>query len=87
MANYRVNQKTKTIILDMDNITDNEMRLVQTYVSAGYLLKEKKAGLTYNDMRKNLKNKPDALKELESKISAKENYMTIKSWYNKVIAK
>lgn len=30
MANYRVNPKNKTVILDMDNITDNEMRLVQT---------------------------------------------------------
>ena len=43
MANYRVNPKNKTVILDMDNITDNEMRLVQTYVAAGYILKEKKS--------------------------------------------
>ena len=82
MANYRVNTKNKTVILDMNNITDNEMKIVQTYVAAGYLLKEKKAGVTYNDMRKKLKNNPEALKELEKKIDEKENYMKIKKWYD-----
>ena len=78
MANYRVNPKNKTVILDMDNITDNEMRLVQTYVAAGYILKEKKSGVTYADMKKGLKGNAEALKELDSKIKAKENYMLIK---------
>ena len=81
MANYRVNPKNKTVILDMDNITDNEMRLVQTYVAAGYILKEKKRGVTYADMKKGLKGKAEALKELDSKIKAKEKYMLIKKWY------
>ena len=87
MANYRVNPKNKTVILDMDNITDNEMRLVQTYVAAGYILKEKKSGVTYADMKKGLKGNAEALKELDSKIEAKENYMLIKKWYAEQIKK
>ena len=35
MANYRVNIKNKTVILDMDNITDKEMDIVKTYAAAG----------------------------------------------------
>ena len=87
MANYRVNPKNKNVILDMDNITHNEMRLVQTYVAAGYILKEKKSGVTYADMKKGLKGNAEALKELESKIKAKENYMPIKKWYAEQIKK
>ena len=87
MANYRVNPKNKTVILDMDNITDNEMRLVQTYVAAGYILKEKKSGVTYADMKKGLKGNAEALKELDSKIKAKEKYMLIKKWYAEQIKK
>lgn len=87
MANYRVNTKNKTVILDMDNITDNEMRLVQTYVAAGYILKEKKSGVTYADMKKGLKGNAEALKELDNKIKAKENYMLIKKWYAEQIKK
>ena len=87
MANYRVNPKNKTVILDMDNITDNEMRLVQTYVAAGYILKEKKSGVTYADMKKGLKGNAEALKELDSNIKAKENYMLIKKWYAEKIKK
>lgn len=87
MANYRVNPKNKTVILDMDNITDNEMRLVQTYVAAGYILKEKKSGVTYADMKKGLKGNAEALKELDNKIKAKENYMLIKKWYSEQIKK
>ena len=87
MANYRVNPKNKTVILDMDNITDNEMRLVQTYVAAGYILKEKKSGVTYADMKKGLKGNAEALKELDNKIKAKENYMLIKKWYVEQIKK
>ena len=87
MANYRVNPKNKTVILDMDNITDNEMRLVQTYVAAGYILKEKKSGVTYADMKKGLKGNAEALKELDSKIKAKENYMLIKKRYDEQIKK
>ena len=87
MANYKVNQKSKTVILDMDNITDNEMRIAEAYISKGYLLKEKKKGLTYEDMKKGLKGKENLLKELEKKITDKEKYMNIKSWYNKQIKK
>lgn len=87
MANYRVNPKNKTVILDMDNITDNEMRLVQTYVAAGYILKEKKSGVTYADMKKGLKGNAEVLKELDNKIKAKENYMLIKKWYSEQIKK
>ena len=87
MANYKVNTKSKTVTIDMDNVTDNEMRLIQTYVAAGYLLKEKKTGITYEDMKKGLKGNADALKELDNKIKAKENYMIIKKWYKEKIKK
>ena len=87
MANYRVNIKNKTVILDMDNITDKEMDIVKTYAAAGYLLKEKRIGITYADMRKGLKNNTEALNELNNKIKAKENYMIIKKWYKQQINK
>lgn len=87
MANYKVNTKSKIVTIDMDNVTDNEMRLIQQYVAAGYLLKEKKAGITYEDMKKGLKGNADALKELDNKIKAKENYMIIKKWYREKIKK
>ena len=87
MTHYKVNTENKTIIVDMANVTDNEMRILQTYVAAGYLLKEKKSGLTFDDMRKGLKGNAEALKELDSKIKAKENYMIIKKWYREKIKK
>ncbi len=87
MKNYSLNQKNKTIIIDMDNVTDNEMRLIQTYVAAGYILKEKKRGLTYKNMLAGLKDKPEALEELKKKIAAKENYMIIKKFYLQEIGK
>lgn len=87
MANYKVNTKNKTIIIDIDKVTDNEMRLIQTYVAVGYILKEKKKGVTYEDMRKELKKKNNeaALEELNKMIKNKENYMTIKKWYKEKI--
>lgn len=85
MANYKVNTKNKTIIIDIDKVTDNEMRLIKTYVAVGYILKEKKKGVTYEDMRKGLKNNAAALEELNKMIKDKENYMTIKKWYKEKI--
>jgi hypothetical protein len=85
MANYRVNQTNKTVIIDMNKVTDNEMKLIQTYASAGYLLKEKKKGLTYKDMENGLKNNPEQLEVLRSLKAANKNYMEIMKWYKGTI--
>ena len=81
MANYKVNPTTKTITVEVGSLTENEMKIVQFHLAAGYILKEKKKGTTYEEMRKALKDHEEALAELEKKIKAQENYMHIKKWY------
>lgn len=85
MTNYKVNAERKTVTVDMAKLTATEMEIVKVYVAAGYIIKEKKSGVKYDDMKKALKNNAEALKELDKKIKAKENYMIIKKWYSDII--
>ena len=41
MANYKVNEKSKTISVS-GNLTDIERSIISTYISNGYKVKEKK---------------------------------------------
>ena len=85
MTNYKVNAERKTVTVDMAKLTATEMEIVKVYVAAVYIIKEKKSGVKYDDMKKALKNNAEALKELDKKIKAKENYMIIKKWYSDII--
>ena len=81
MSNYRVSTKTKTVAADLNNLTKDEKQMITMYLSAGYKLVKQRKGLTFDDMREALKDNAAALKELNDKIAAKENYMKIKKWY------
>ena len=85
MGNYKIDTANKVIVADMKKLTDSEMHLISMYIAAGYIIKEKKDGLTYADMLKQLKGEDK--EELQAKIAAKENYMKIKKWFKTKIEK
>ena len=81
MGNYKIDTANKIIVADMEKLTEKELHLISMYIAAGYVIKEKKQGLTYADMRKKLKGNEKLQDELQKKIDAKENYMQIKKWF------
>lgn len=87
IGNYKVDTANKVIVADMDQLTESELHLISMYIAGGYIIKEKKKGLTYADMFKKLKGDDAATKELQKKIEAKENYMQIKKWFTEKTSK
>ncbi len=81
IGNYKIDTANKVIVAEMDKLTESELHLISMYIAGGYVIKEKKKGLTYADMFKKLKGNNAATKELQDKINAKENYMQIKKWF------
>lgn len=81
MGNYKIDVKNKIILADTEKLTDKELHIISMYIAAGYVIKEKKTGLSYDDMRKKVKADKELSEELEKKIKAKENYMQVKKWF------
>ena len=83
-SHYTVNEAKKTVSFVVGTLTDKERAEVADYQAFGYNIvlkqKEKREGLTFDDMKKQAKGKPFE-KELSKKIAAKENYMKVKKWF------
>lgn len=83
MANYSKSDTKKQIVIK-GKLTEAEREVISFYRMDGYEIKAKSSGrkgLSYDDMKKDLKGKETLLKELETKIKAKENYMKVKKWF------
>lgn len=80
-------EKYNCIIADFENMTENERQAVQMYLQAGYKLFPAKKGttgkgLTKAKMEAYLKeNDANGLKELQTKLKNKENFMKITKWF------
>ncbi len=81
MGNYKIDTENKVIVAEMEKLTKAELHIISMYIAAGYVIKEKRQGLTYADMLKKLKGNSKLQDELQKKIDAKENYMQIKKWF------
>lgn len=101
MAHYKITEKKirnkankvirteRRIIVDMGEITHNEMKIVQAYLSAGYKLKEtrpktetKGTGITAQKMVDYLTKHDQAGLEAYNKMKeAKTNYFKILRWF------
>ena len=89
---YRISKHRngkKSVIVDVNKATDNDLKMVQILVASGYELKQKttkksKGGdkTTKEDMLKALKDDKENLEILKKKLDEKENLMKIKKWYN-----
>lgn len=89
---YRISKHengTKSVIVDVNKATENDLKMVQILVASGYELKQKatKKGnsgdkTTKDDMLKALKDDKENLEILKKKLADKENFMKIKKWYN-----
>lgn len=83
-AHYKVDEAKKTVTFTIGTLTDRERTEVNDYKDFGYNIvvkqKEKKKGLTFDDMKKAAKGKAFE-KELKQKIDNKENYMQIRKWF------
>jgi hypothetical protein len=83
-AHYSVSEAKKTVTYTVGTLTEKERAEVAEYKEGGYEIvikqKEKKKGLTFDDMKKKAKGKAFE-KELLEKIENKENYMQIRKWF------
>ena len=94
MANFRVSQKNKEIIVYRKSITADEYLIVDRYKDAGYKVTmlekttpRRKSGITREDLKTYLKGKinDDIYKEMLVHITNKENFLTLKSWLKKAL--
>lgn len=82
----------KCIIVDTEKVTPADEKIIEMYVKTGNfeIYPKKKAkktgkGLTAPKMRKYLQdNDKDALKEFETMLKQKENFMNIMTWFKGV---
>lgn len=85
--NFKLSKDGKSVIVDFKNITDAEREIVQMYVNAGKLIKEKGKGgnrLTKADIEKALKDDEKNLAIYKKMVANKENFMNIKKWFNEI---
>lgn len=76
------------LIVDYEKLTANEKGIVEMYLKAGYKVfaktnkKKSGKGLTKEKMEAYLKeNSETGLKEFQTKVKNKENFMKITSWF------
>ena len=83
--NVYLDEKKKIVRVVFDDATDGEMKMVNTYVSAGYTLRPKKKSTRKGDNRKKewfeerLTNAADK-KEFEK--LCKKSFLTAKKWFD-----